>query len=300
MESYVAERFFLRAPRAQKEPQERRLKQMINNRFVQVLACSALFLSAGLPMRSQGRRNGANAGAQQFQANCAVCHSADGTGDKGPSIITPAITALSDAALIKIVHDGTAAGMPPFGGLGDENIAAVVHFLRTLQGQSDTTGTAKVTGDTAAGRALYFGKAQCSTCHMIQGNGGFIASDLTAYGRSHAADAIKQEIVTPDMQLAPASRVVEVQTKAGKKLSGVVRSEDASTDCPYQTEDGRYHFLSRSDLAHVQYTDHSLMPHDYGTQLTAKELDDIVSFLIVTGQTAPAEPTAGRRRGGGF
>ncbi len=57
---------------------------------------------------------------------------------------------------------------------------------------------------------------------MIQGKGGFIASDLTAYGRSHVANAIEQAIVTPDTPLAPDARVVEVQTKTGKKLSGVV------------------------------------------------------------------------------
>jgi putative heme-binding domain-containing protein len=250
-------------------------------------------------MMGQGRRNGANAGRQQFETNCAVCHGSDASGDKGPALTTPNIVGLSDAALIKIVHDGTTAGMPPFAQLGDENIAAVVRYLRTLQGQTDTAGAPAVTGDAAAGRALYFGKAQCSSCHMVQGNGGFIAADLTSYGRTHAADAIKKAIITPDTQLAPASRVVEVQTKAGKKLSGVVRNED-NFNIVVQTEDGRYHFLSRSDLADVQYADHSLMPHDYGTRLTPAELDNIVSFLIVTGQTAPVEPTAGRRRGGGF
>jgi cytochrome c oxidase cbb3-type subunit 3 len=266
------------------------------SRFANLLASSALFLTAGMSMLAQGQRN---VGRQQFEANCAVCHGSDASGDKGPALTTPNFVALSDAALIKAVHDGTAAGMPPFAQLGDENIAAVVHYLRTLQGQGDTTATTAVTGDAAAGRALYFGNAQCSSCHMIQGNGGFIAADLTAYGRSHAADAIRKAIVTPDSPLAPDARVVEVQTKAGKKLAGVVRSED-NFNIALQTEDGRYHFLSRSDLADVHYTDHSLMPHDYGTQLTAKELDDIVSFLIVTGQTAPVEPSALGRRGGGF
>jgi putative heme-binding domain-containing protein len=249
-----------------------------------------------MSMLAQGQKN---VGKQQFEANCAVCHGSDASGDKGPALTTPNFVGLSDAALIKVVHDGTTAGMPPFAQLGDENIAAVVHYLRTLQGQSDTTTTAAVTGDAAAGRALYFGKAQCSSCHMVQGNGGFMATDLTAYGRSHAADAITKAIITPDTPLAPASRVVEVRTKAGKKLTGVVRSED-NFNIALQTEDGRYHFLSRSGLADVHYTDHSLMPHDYGTRLTDKELNDIVSFLIVTGHTAPAEPAAQRRRGDGF
>lgn len=268
------------------------------SRFANLLACSALFLLTGLSMMGQGRRNGANAGAQQYEDNCAVCHGGDGSGGKALSLITPNFVNMSDAGLAKAIHDGTAGGMPPYAGLGDANIAAIVHYMRTLQGQSDTTGT--VTGDPAAGRALYFGKAQCSSCHMIQGNGGFMAADLTAYGRSHAEDAIKQAIVTPDTPLAPASRVVDVQTKSGAKLSGVIRHENNFV-IDLQTEDGRYHFLLRSDLADVHYTDHSLMPHDYGTKLTPAELDDIASFLIAAGHATPAEPAApGRRRGGGF
>ena len=81
-----------------------------------------------------------------------------------------------------------------------------------------------------------------------------------------------------------------------KKLTGVVRSEDTFT-LELQTQDGRYHFLDRNTLADVQYTDHSLMPHDYGTRLTPAELNDIASYLIVTGKAAPASPSAHRRRG---
>ena len=254
-------------------------------------------------MMAQGQRNGANQGAQQFATNCAGCHGADGKGgDKAPSIATmPNVVAMSDADLIKIVHDGTAAGMPPFAQLGDPAITAVVGYLRTLQGKTSAgVPAAAVTGDANAGRALYFGKAQCSNCHMLKGEGGFIASDLTAYGQSRAANAIQQAIVTPDTTLNPASRVVEVRTKTRQKLTGVVRSED-NFNLALLTEDGRYHFLARSSLADVHYTDHSLMPHDYGTRLTAKELNDLVSFLIVTGKSAPpdAGPGRGRRGGGG-
>jgi cytochrome c oxidase cbb3-type subunit 3 len=154
------------------------------------------------------------------------------------------------------------------------------------------TGTA--TGDADAGRAIFFGKAQCSTCHMVNGEGGFIASDLTAYGQRRDAGAILQAIVKPDQQLAAASRVVEVRTNAGQSLQGEVRYED-NLNLALQTQDGRYHFLTRSQLAEVNYTDHSLMPHDYGTRLTAKELDDVVGFLIATGKNAPADAAPARR-----
>ena len=269
-------------------------------------------------MMAQGQRNGANQGAQQFATNCSGCHGGDGKGsDKAPAIATmQRVIDMSDADLTKVVHDGTAAGMPPFAQIGDANITAVVGYMRTLQGQGGAGApAAAVTGDAAAGHALYFGKAQCSSCHMVSGEGGFIASDLSAYGQSRAANAIQQAIVSPGAAPAgggrggggggggggaAAARTVEVTTKSGQKLTGVVRNED-NMNLAMQTEDGRYHFLVRGDLAKVTYLPHSLMPMDYGTRLTAKELNDIVSFLIVTGKSAPAEaaPAARGRRGGG-
>jgi cytochrome c oxidase cbb3-type subunit 3 len=276
------------------------LKQMRHSRLARVLAASALFLLAGMPLMGRGPMSAVDQGAQQFQANCAGCHGADGKGgDKGPSIATlPSVVALSEIELIKIVRDGTAAGMPSFQRLGDAEITEVVRYLRTLQGKTAVPDTDDLTGNAVAGRVLYFGKAQCSNCHMVNtgvGQGGFIASDLTSYGGTHTARAIKQAIVQPDTPLDPDSRVVEVQTKTGKKLIGVVRSED-NFNLALQTEDGRYHFLTRSSLAEVNYKQYSLMPRDYGTRLTNGELDDLVSFLIVTGKNAPAEAPPPRRR----
>ncbi len=238
-------------------------------------------------------------GAQQFATYCAVCHGADGSGGgpKGPAIATlPAVVALSDSALIKIVQDGVPGkGMPPMSFIGDQNIEALVRYLRTLQGVTNSSAaTSVVTGGPDAGRTVYFGKGQCSSCHMVSGEGGFIASDLTAYGQRRDASAILQAIVTPDKQLAPGSRLVEVRTRDGQSLAGVVRYED-NINMGLQTQDGRYHFLTRSGLIDVKYTDHSLMPRDYGTRLTDKELNDVVSFLIVTGRNAPAQAAPVRR-----
>jgi cytochrome c oxidase cbb3-type subunit III len=130
---------------------------------------------------------------------------------------------------------------------------------------------------------------------MIGGQGGFMAPELNAYGKDRAAHEILQAIVNPDADLEATSRVAEVRTKTGESLTGVVRAED-NMNLTLQTEDGRYHFLSRSSLAKVNYTDHSLMPHDYRTRLTSTELDDLVSFLIVTGRNAATESTPAKRR----
>jgi putative heme-binding domain-containing protein len=264
------------------------------------LVFPGVLLFAAMPMLARGQGSDANVGSQQFIRNCAGCHGSDGRGgDKAPAIATmPSVVALSDEQLVKIVHDGTQAGMPAFPQLGDAGIRAVVDYLRTLQGKTSSNApAAAVVGNSESGHALFFGKAQCSSCHMVSGAGGFIASDLTVYGQSHNEEAILKAIVTPDSPLVAAARVVEVRTRAGQKLIGVVRSEDNFT-LELQTQDGRYHFLERNSLADVQYTHHSLMPHDYGTRLTPAELNDIASYLIVTGKAAPPGPPARGRRDG--
>jgi cytochrome c oxidase cbb3-type subunit III len=273
---------------------------MARSRLVAILMCSCFMLFGGIflfAQDEQGSGPAPNQGAQLFATNCAYCHGADGKGGRGPAIATmPKVIALSDQELIGIVHKGEAdQGMPGFPDLGDEGTKAVVQYLRTLQGVTGTAPSARIAGDPNDGRELFFGKGQCSSCHMIRGQGGFMAPELNAYGKNHTAEETKQAIVNPDADLGPTSRVAEVRTKTGESLTGVVRAQD-NMDITLQTEDGRYHFLSRASLATVNYTDHSLMPHDYGTRLTSRELDDLVAFLIVTGRDATTEPTPAKRR----
>lgn len=140
-----------------------------------------------------------------------------------------------------------------------------------------------------------FGKAQCSTCHLMHGKGGFIAADLTTYGRNRTPDTIRLAITSPDAPLVTSSRVASITTSSGKKLTGVLRNEDNFT-VALQTEDGRYHLFSRDDLTSVQYTGHSLMPRDYSSRLSPEDLGDIVSFLMLAGRPAQNDMSDARQR----
>ena len=273
---------------------------MTRNPLAVMLVCSSLILFEGSSAFGQDEPTSGpnqNQGAQLFSSHCAYCHGADGRGGRGPAIATlPKVIAMSNQNLMGIVHKGEAdQGMPGFPDLGDEGTKAVVQYLRTLQGVTADGPPAKLAGDPDAGRQIFYGKGQCSTCHMILGKGGFMATELTSYARNRTADEILQAIVNPDANLAPTSRVANVRIREGQSLMGVVRAED-NLNITLQTEDGRYHFLSRSSLAAVNYSDHSLMPRDYGTQLTSRELDDLVAFLIVTGRHAPPEPEPAKSR----
>jgi alcohol dehydrogenase (cytochrome c) len=100
-----------------------------------------------------GQGGAADPGARQFAMTCSGCHGLDGSGStKGSAIAKlPAVIARSDDELIAIVHNGVPGkGMPAMKALGDDNIRAVVRYLRTLQGVSGTAVGAKSNGNTAA------------------------------------------------------------------------------------------------------------------------------------------------------
>jgi cytochrome c oxidase cbb3-type subunit 3 len=255
--------------------------------YAALLLLTAALFSADV----RAQQNGPADGQRLFSANCAACHGSDGRGgERAPSIATlRTVISLSDTDLQTIVGRGIpGVGMPPFGYLGDQRVHDLVAYLRVLQGRGPAM---KVTGDPHAGRTLFYGKAECSKCHMVRGDGGFVAADLSSYGDSQSEDTVRRAIVQPDLDLEPTSKIVEVFTSDGKHLAGLLREEDNFT-IAFLTADGRFHFFSKANLARILHTARSSMPRDYETRLTKKELDDIVSFLITTASTPhPSEPS---------
>ncbi|PYV24338.1 MAG: hypothetical protein DMG24_11735, partial [Acidobacteria bacterium] len=57
---------------------------------------------------------------------------------------------------------------------------------------------------------------------------------------------------------------------------------------------GAFHLLMKSDLASVKREPRSMMPGDYASRLSAKDLDDLVSYVVRTSSQPPA-PAASKR-----
>jgi cytochrome c oxidase cbb3-type subunit III len=272
--------------------------------FISILFLSTLALAIEKPPVQQAaspRRStvaAADTGKNLFDGNCGGCHGLDARGgEHAPNIATnPEIQHKSDQELFRIVHDGAAnLTMPAFSSiLSDGKIRGVVAYLRSLQGR--TAGApAKLPGDPATGKSLFFGKAACSQCHTVvesgAGSGGFIASDLTGYAAGREPTEILQAITTPGQNLNPRARTAVIVTRDGQKFSGFIRNQD-NFSVQLQSLDGAFHLLQRSDLASVTYDQQSLMPADYAQRLTPAELNDLASFLM---RAAASEPTAGHR-----
>lgn len=237
----------------------------------------------------------AAAGRKSYETHCSMCHGLDARGgEHAPGIANSReVQGKSDKALFQIVRGGLpAAGMPSFPTLSENEVESVVKYLRTLGGAASAEN---VNGDPLRGEKLFFGKAHCSDCHMLAGNGGFIGPDLSDFAIAHSPQKIREAIVRPNQTLLPGQQVVNVETAAGERLSGLVRNED-NFSMQLQGIDGKFHLLMKSEITKVENTGHSLMPADYGTRLSSAELDDLVSFIARYGRRVEAPPTSSGER----
>jgi cytochrome c oxidase cbb3-type subunit 3 len=223
-------------------------------------------------------------GARAFNSTCAGCHGLDGRGsDKGANIAgSDKVRHLSDAQVSAIVSNGVAGtGMPAFHSLSARQIGSLVGYLRILQGKVEERTPP---GDATHGKEIFFGKGECSSCHTDSGEGGFLGPDLSSYGSSMSARAIRDQVVRPVRNVPAGYRSAVLTTHAGDRLEGIVRNED-NFSVQLQTKDGSFHFFEKSELRTLESLGQSLMPTNYRERLSADELNDLVSYLM---NAAPA------------
>ena len=256
------------------------------------IARLCILLTLGIPGavmaqdRSSANSGGKSQGAALFASNCAACHGADGRGgEHAPDIATGSdVRRLADRNLIDIVKNGiSGTGMPGFDWLGQEKILGIVACLRTLQGK---TSPVTLPGNAERGKKLFFGKAQCSECHMVQGKGGFIASDLSYSESNASADRLRQLILDPVNSLPAQKKAVTVTTTDGQKYAGALRAQD-NFSISIQTMDSAFHYFPKSQLTSIEIGSRSLMPDDYRSRLSDSEVNDLVSYLIGIGAQSP-------------
>jgi cytochrome c oxidase cbb3-type subunit III len=251
-------------------------------------------LAAARPRPQKSANDGDALGKQIWAGNCAGCHGLDGRGgERGPNIATnPEIARLNDEELSHIVRDGSPnMAMPALGRtLNAAQIAGVVKYLRTLQGDQHATA---LPGNPKAGQALFYGKAECSSCHMVEGLGGFLGPDLSDFASTRAPEEIRGAIVHPEPD--PRAKTATVYTRDGAKYLGIIRNED-NFSLQLQTTDGSFHLFDRKEIERVELRKQSLMPSDFGTRLSPAELNDLVSFLMATSRAREATKRGGEHK----
>jgi cytochrome c oxidase cbb3-type subunit 3 len=235
--------------------------------------------------RGQDSKAGTPPGKQTFSSSCAGCHGLDGRGgERAPNIAGSAkVQHLSNAEIATIISKGIPSmGMPAFHSFSPAKVQAVVSYLRVLQGHEKAE---QLPGNPDRGKAIFFGKGDCSSCHMVQGQGGFIGPDLSAYSSNRSVKEVLSAIVDPATNSDWKRKAATATTRDGATVSGSVRNED-NFSVQLQTADGAFRFFSKSDLQSLEYQDHPVMPVDYAQKLSHGELDDVASYLVSLGRTS--------------
>ena len=243
-------------------------------------------------------------GKAVYDKNCTACHGADaGAGDRAPAIVNASATSMrgerSDAQLLNVVRSGIpGTAMPAWGNrLSTDELSGLGAYIHALRG---TALDAPLPGDVAHGRAVFFGKGGCDSCHMLEGRGGVLGPDLSNIAAIRKAVAISNALTKvqhrvygdggvhlpspPTMEYNP----VQVVTKSGQVLNGVMRNQD-TWSVQFMTMDGKLHSMDRSALKSVTIKLGSIMPTDYDKKLSADEFKDLMAFLTRQGMKPAPE-----------
>ncbi len=274
-----------------------------NAGFYVVLLLS--FVAAlALPLLAQdknpfaGNAQAAKVGESQFRANCAFCHGLGARGGgRGPDLTrAQKMHGNADADLFRTINQGVpGTAMPPNGatqqgvGMTDDEIWQVITYIRSVEKKAP----AAALGDAAHGKALFYGNAACSTCHMISGKGGRLGPDLSSTGSARSTEYLVDSLRNPSRRLAQGLgeamkefsqeyETVTVVDSGGQKFKGVVLNEDSFTLQMMDTRE-QLHLFDKSKLRSLEETRESLMPVYDEKTLPEKDLQDIVAYLLAIG-----------------
>ena len=140
-------------------------------------------------------------------------------------------------------------------------------------------------GDADRGRVLFFGgsAASCRRCHQVAGNGGNVGPQLSGIAGSKDRRYLLESIVAPSAQIAKGFETVIVLTADGRVVSGVVR-EETDELLRLVTPEGAEISIAADDIDD-RSVGQSGMPADLATNLTRREIRDLVAYLATL--TAP-------------
>jgi putative heme-binding domain-containing protein len=220
-------------------------------------------------------------GARLFSSACKVCHGEGAVGGVAPALVGAKFTS---AFVAQIVTDGRPGTMMP----GFQKtftageIAAVSRFVAALQERF--AGGGMLRGDPEAGERAFFMRSahSCRNCHSFKGRGGKVGPDLAARLAGNTPREIFQKIVIVPHRLSdPAYVTTRLTLTTGEVLTGIKAGETDEAVRFYDTSSlpPTLKTIPRTDVAASARHAASVMPNDYASRLSLKQLLDIVAFL---------------------
>ena len=149
----------------------------------------------------------------------------------------------------------------------------VVSYLHSL----NETAAVDLPGNVSNGEELFTGKGNCSSCHMVNGQGGRLGQDLSRVGDRRDADELISDLRNPDEEVAPRWWTLRVTREDGSVVEGLRMGEDTFS-MRIMDEDESLWSFSKDRVQSYERITTSTMPAA-GETLTDSELDDLVAYL---------------------
>jgi PQQ-dependent dehydrogenase (methanol/ethanol family) len=230
---------------------------------------------------------------QTYAKLCAGCHGVDARGSQqGPGLSgNPRLRRRSALSLRNVIARGIpSAGMPGFD-LPSPTLDGLVNLVVSL---NSSAAEANVPGDRAAGAEFFFGKGNCSSCHMVAGRGEPIGPDLSNVARDLTVDQIQDALLKPAANTTAGYGMVVIQLRDGGSIRGFARHR-TGFGIVVQDLKGNFHPLATDRIERV-VDEKSPMPP---VQALPAELENLVAYLStltgvkpgeIVSQTAPQSP----------
>ena len=223
----------------------------------------------------QGNADAIRAGMGIFRSRCADCHGIDARGVRSPDLTQVWASGRTDDGLFRTLRNGiTGTEMPSVGNrTPDDEIWTVLAYLRTL---AAPTPTDQARGNAQAGERVF--RANCASCHRVNGVGSRLGPDLSRVGIARARATLVRKIRGAVEDIRDGYQPVTLTPPNGQPIHGTKKNEDLFS---VQIMDSRERIQGylKEDLREVKTDTRSTMPV-FGTErLNEKDLDDLLAYL---------------------
>ncbi|HRI15075.1 MAG TPA: FG-GAP-like repeat-containing protein [Verrucomicrobiota bacterium] len=137
----------------------------------------------------------------------------------------------------------------------------------------------KLPGDAERGREQF--RANCSSCHRLEGEGVEVGPDLGAVV-DKSADALLVAVLDPNRAVEARYLSYSAETRSGRQFTGIIASESPNS-LTLRGINGTEEVFLRNELVRSQSTGQSLMPEGFEHSLDAPALADLFAYVTASG-----------------
>jgi putative heme-binding domain-containing protein len=139
-------------------------------------------------------------------------------------------------------------------------------------------------GDAKAGKVLFFDSSRaksCYGCHLFNGEGTAIGPDLSAVAANKSVRDLFLSIILPRGVKDSPYATITVLLRNGDRITGIKKEEDAESLKIFEATElpAVLRTVQKENISKIEYSSEPVMPTDYASSYTVKQLLDLVTFL---------------------